>query len=85
MDKTISILFIVVAFLVCWAIGADQHNRDVKNQQRIFHINFPRLDPAIEHARPFAVDPAPPEAEVLEHPPQARGHPASDVVVAHDA
>ena len=30
-------------------------------------------------------DAAPAEAEVVEHPPQPRGHPAADVVVADDA
>ena len=45
----------------------------------------PGLDPAVEHADPLAVDPAPPEPEVVEHPPQARRDPAADVVVADDA
>ena len=45
----------------------------------------PGVDSAVEHADPLALDVPAPETEVVQHPPQPRGDPATGVVVAdHD-
>src|SRR3954468_10086449 len=44
----------------------------------------PGLDPAVEDTHPFAGRASSPESERVEHPPQPRGDPAADVVIADD-